>query len=60
MKTLILILVLALEVCLFMWNRPMQIIGVLVGPMILIYTASGISKRIFQKIDSDNASRGEQ
>jgi len=59
-KTLILILVLALEVCLFMWNRPMQIIGALVGPMILIYTVSGISKRIFQKIDSDNASRGEQ
>jgi uncharacterized membrane protein YesL len=59
-KTLILILVLLLEIGLFMWNLPMQIVGALIGPMILIYTVSGISKRIFQKIDSDNASRGEQ
>lgn len=59
-KTFILILVLLLEVGLFMWNVPMLIIGALVGPMILIYTASGISKRIFQSIDSENASRGEQ
>jgi uncharacterized membrane protein YesL len=59
-KTLILILVLALEVALFMWNLPMQIAGVIIGPMILIYTVSGISKGIFQKIDSDNASNGEQ
>jgi uncharacterized membrane protein YesL len=50
-KTLILILTLAIEVVIFIWNLPMQIAGGLVGPMILLYTISGISKRIFQDIE---------
>jgi len=52
-RTLILLAVLALEIVLFVWNLPMMVIGVLVGPMILIYTVSGVSKRMFEKIDRD-------
>jgi Predicted integral membrane protein len=58
-KTAILIVVLLLEIGLFSWDEVMLVIGALVGPMILIYTVSGVSKRIFQQIDKDNGTRGE-
>jgi uncharacterized membrane protein YesL len=57
-KTLILIVVLTLEIVVFMWNRTMAFFGLIVGPMILIYTVSGISKRIFQDIDRKKAASG--
>lgn len=52
-KTGILIVVLTLEVGLFVWNTPMLIFGALVGPMMIFYTISGISKRIFEKLDDE-------
>jgi uncharacterized membrane protein YesL len=56
-RTLILIAVLSLEVFLFMWNVPMIVFGALVGPMIMIYTVSGISKKIFLDVERTGGKR---
>ena len=53
-RTLILALVLLLEIGLFSWNGVMILIGALLGPMILIYTVSGVSKHIFKAIDRES------
>ncbi len=53
-RTVFLVFIIALEVCVFCWNRWMMLAGIIIGPMILIYTVSGISKRIFQKIEQLN------
>ncbi len=50
-KTIILLITTAIEVIIFDWNTTMQFFGIILGPMILIYTISGIAKRIFQDID---------
>lgn len=54
-RTMVLVAVVALELALFIWNVPMMVAGVLVGPAILLYTVAGIAKRIFQKIDRGEA-----
>lgn len=56
-RTLLLIAVLCLEVFLFMWNVPMIVFGALVGPMILIYTVSGVSKKIFRDVERTGGKR---
>ncbi len=53
-KTALLFALLALEAAVFLWNVPMLVAGSLIGPMIAVYTVSGVSKRIFQKIESEN------
>jgi uncharacterized membrane protein YesL len=53
-RTLFLAAVLLLEIGLFLWNGPMLVFGVLAGPMIILYTVSGVSLRIFQKIEAEN------
>ncbi len=56
-RTFILVLVLLLEVALFSWNGVMIVIGVLIGPIILVYTVAGVSKRIFRAIDQESGKR---
>jgi uncharacterized membrane protein YesL len=56
-RTLVLALVLLLEIGLFSWNGVMILIGALIGPMMLIYTVSGVSKRIFKAIDGESGKR---
>ena len=51
--TILIILLAAFEIVLFNWNTTMVFFGVCFGPMIVIYTVCGISKRIFQKIEID-------
>lgn len=53
-KTLLLLILLALETAVFLWNTPMLIAGSLIGPMIAVYTVSGVAKRIFQKIEDES------
>lgn len=53
-STLLILAVVALEIFLFMWNKWLMLAGILVGPMIVIYTIAGMSKRIFRKIEQDN------
>jgi uncharacterized membrane protein YesL len=50
-RTMLLVAVVALEIALFIWSVPMMVAGILVGPAILLYTASGIAKRIFQRLE---------
>lgn len=50
-RTLLLIAVLGVELAVFAWNTPMLFFGLAVGPMVLLYTISGVGKRIFQTID---------
>lgn len=50
-KTLFLAALVAFEIAVFTWNVPLLAVGVLIGPMILAYTVSGIAKRIFERIE---------
>jgi uncharacterized membrane protein YesL len=51
-KTLMLAAVMAIEIAVFAWNKTMAFFGVLAGPMILMYTVSGVSKKIFKEIEN--------
>ncbi len=56
LRTLVLALVVALEIFLFSRNPVMAIFGVIAGPMILVYTISGIALPIFRIIDRESGS----
>lgn len=53
-KTMFILIIVALEIALFMWNKWLVLVGILVGPMIVIYTIAGMGKKIFLKIEQDN------
>jgi len=53
-KTFFILVIVALEIALFMWNKWLMLAGILVGPMIVIYTIAGMGKKIFLKIELDN------
>lgn len=53
-KTVFILVIVALETALFMWNKWLMLAGILVGPMIVIYTIAGMGKKIFLKIEQDN------
>lgn len=53
-KTMFILVIVALEIALFMWNKWLVLVGILVGPMIVIYTIAGMGKKIFLKIEQDN------
>lgn len=52
-KTIILIVVVALEVFIIMWNRWTLLAGIIIGPEFIIYTISGVSKKIFLQIEKN-------
>lgn len=51
-QTIFLVLLLAFEIFLIFWNHWTIFVGILIGPICLIYTIAGISKRMFQKIEN--------
>lgn len=53
-RTMLILILVVLEILIIFWNKWTMFVGILIGPEILIYTISGISKRIFQKIDEQN------
>ncbi|MCM1056079.1 MAG: DUF624 domain-containing protein [Firmicutes bacterium] len=53
LRTLLIVFVLAVEVVLFLWNTTLMIIGVFVGPAILIYTVCAFAIRIFRQIEKE-------
>lgn|SRR5574344_1532725 len=53
-KTMFLLLILALEVGVFIWNNKTIFLLVAIGPMILIYTVAGTARKIFAIIDAKN------
>ena len=48
-RTLLLLLILALEVGLFFWNTTMFFFGLVLGPMVLLSTVAGIARGIFKE-----------
>ncbi len=50
-KTMLIVILVALEILIIIFNRYTLFVGILIGPEFIIYTISGISKRIFQQLD---------
>lgn len=50
-RTILIVVVVTVEVFIICWNRWTLLAGILLGPEFIIFTISGISKRIFQQID---------
>lgn len=57
-KTILILFLVALELAIIFWNRYTMLAGALIGPEFIIYTISGITKRIFQKIERNNETPG--
>lgn len=52
-RTLVLLLIIALELFLIFYNTKTIIVGILIGPAFIIFTIAAFAKRIFQKIDRE-------
>lgn len=52
-KTLLLLVVVAVEIIIFNFNSTLQIIGVIFGPAFMIFTIAAFAKRIFQEIEKE-------
>ncbi len=59
-KTFLIFVVLFIEVVLFTWNEIMMFFGVLIGPMLMIYTISGIARRIFAVLYAESSVQESQ
>ncbi len=55
-RTIALVVVLAIEVILFMFNTTTLFFLLLIGPVCMIYTISGFAMYIFRQIEKDNES----
>lgn len=53
-RTLLMLLVLAVEVFVWFFNKTTLLIGFFIGPACMIYTIAGMSLRIFQIIEKEN------
>ncbi len=54
-RTLILILLLAMIILMILWNSTTFMVGLILGPAFCIFTIAAFSKRIFQMIERDQA-----
>ncbi len=52
-RTLVLLLLIALEVLIINFNVTFMIAGVIMGPVFIMFTIAAFAKRIFQKIDKE-------
>ena len=52
-KTIILTIVVVIEIVIIMWNRWTLLAGIIIGPEFIIYTISGVSKKIFLQIEKN-------
>ena len=57
-RTALLALILAIEVCAFIWNMTTFFIGLLFGPALLILTVSMFAMPIFRRIQKENTEEG--
>ena len=55
-RTLLLVIVLAVEYIVFNFNKTMLFFGIILGPGFMIFTIAAFSKRIFQKIEKEPGS----
>lgn len=58
LRTLLLMVIVALEVAAMMWNFTTMILILIIGPMILITTIAGTAKKIFQINEKRNKENG--
>ncbi|MBR4223221.1 MAG: YesL family protein [Oscillospiraceae bacterium] len=57
-RSLLLAVAVAAEIALFIWNGTTIIIGIIVGPVLVMYTISWVANGIFDKIEKDNRGEG--
>lgn len=55
-KTLLLVIILAVEYIVFNFNKTMLFFGIILGPGFMIFTIAAFSKRIFQEIEKEPGS----
>ena len=55
-RTIALVLFLALEILIFMFNNITVFLGILIGPTCIMYTISGFAMYAFRRIESENNS----
>ncbi|MBQ7990879.1 MAG: YesL family protein [Oscillospiraceae bacterium] len=55
-RSLLLVVITALECAVFMWSSTTIIIGVIVGPVLVMYTISYVANGIFEKVEQDGGS----
>lgn len=55
-RTLILLVLIAVAVAIIMWNEKTIVFGLLIGPAFIIFMIAAFAKRIFQKIERDQES----
>ncbi len=51
LRSVLLVIVLAVEICLILWNETTVFIGILVGPAFIIYTVCAMALPLFRKIE---------
>lgn len=59
-RTLFLVVVVAFEVMLFMYNKTMLFFAIIIGPGFIIFTVASFSKRVFQQIEKEPGSVTEK
>ena len=59
-RTIALLVVLAIELVLFLFNSTTLFFMLLIGPVCIIFTISGFSMYIFRRIESDNGEKEEE
>lgn len=52
-RTIILLIILALELFIIFYNLTTMFLGILIGPAFIIFTIAAFAKRIFQKIERE-------
>lgn len=55
LRSVILVIVLAVEVLIFLFNNITVFLGILIGPVCLMYTVSGMALPLFRQIEKDGA-----
>ncbi len=55
-RTFFLVVVVAFEVMIFMFNKTMLFFAIIIGPGFIIFTVASFSKRIFQQIEKEPGS----
>lgn len=56
LQTLLTVFVVAVEIVIFMWNTTMLLIGLIIGPSVVIYTVCAFAIRFFRQIEKEPGS----
>jgi len=54
-RTVVLLILVALAIAMIFWNETTILVGLLIGPAFIMFMISAFAKRIFQKIEKDQA-----